>query len=162
MKNLKKLVALAAVVGVIGTTGAVVYAATTRTPAEIAAGLTGKTVEEVYSERQAGKTFGTISNDAGKLEEFKTQMLEERKAILDERVKAGTLTQEQADTIYNTIKDNQVTCDATGSAGLGMRNGAGAVTGACGLGNGQGKGTGRGMMGGGFGGGMGTGRGMNK
>jgi len=156
MLNFKKIVAIATVAVVVGATGAV-YAATIKTPAEITSGLTGKSVEELYTERQSGKTYGTMAKDAGKLEEFKAQMLEQRKAILDERVKAGTLTQEQADTIYNNMKENQAVCDADGSAGLGMRNGTCAGTG-----SGQGMmGQGKGMRGG-FGNGMGAGRGFNK
>ena len=147
LKNLKKLAVIAAVVGVIGTTGAV-YAASTKTPAEITAGLTGKTVEQLSSERASGETYCAIANDAGKLDEFKAQMLEQRKAVLDQRVKNGTLTQEQADGIYNSIKGNQANCDATGNAGLGMRNGVGG----CGAGRGMGNGLG----------GMGNGRGMNR
>lgn len=156
MKSFKKLVAIATAVVVVGATGAV-YAATIKTPAEITAGLTGKSTDELYTQRQSGKTYGTIAKEAGKLDEFKAQMLERRKAILDERVKAGTLTQEQADTIYNNMKENQAVCDADGNAGLGMSNGTCASTG-----SGQGMmGQGRGMRGG-FGGGMGVGRGINK
>jgi len=136
MKNLKKIVMLAAVVGMVGTTGAV-YAATAKTPAEIVSGLTGKTVDQLTSER-SGKTYGAIANEAGKLDEFKSQMLEQKKTILDERVKDGTLTQAQADEIYNSIKANQENCDATGNGRIGMRNGAGG----CGIGSGRGMGNG--------------------
>lgn len=165
MKNVKKLVAVAAVIGILGTAGAA-YAAATKTPAEIASELTGKTVESLYEERQAGKTFGTIADQAGKLEEFKNQMLEQKKAILDERVAQGRLTQEQADELYNNMKENMETCDGTGSMGMGRMSGAGF---------GQGMGKGQGRMGNGQGGaclgtgnqvsargGMGAGRGFNK
>lgn len=157
MKNFKKLLAVVAVVGVLGTTG-IVYAATeAKTPAEVVSGLTGKTVEDVTKERAEGKTYGTIANEADKLDEFKTQMLEQKKAILDQRVKDGTLTQAQADEIYNQIKENQATCDGTGSARIGRGAEAGFGQGSCGgLGmgsgaQGQGRGQGRGM---GFGRGM--------
>ncbi len=157
MKNFKKLLAVVAVVGVLGTTG-IVYAATeAKTPAEVVSGLTGKTVEDVTKERAEGKTYGTIANEADKLDEFKAQMLEQKKAILDQRVKDGTLTQAQADEIYNQIKENQATCDGTGSARIGRGTGAGFGQGSCGgLGmgssaQGQGRGQGRGM---GFGRGM--------
>ena len=156
MKNLKKLVVVVAIVGVLGTAGAA-FAATSKTPADIVSGLTGKSVEDVTKDREVGKTYGTIAKDAGKLDEFKAQMLEKRKALLDQRVKDGTITQERADSIYNAIKLNQAVCDGTGNAGLGMKSGAGCVSGGCGLGNGQGRGTGQGM-----GGGMGTGKGFNR
>lgn len=156
MKNLKKLVALVAIVGILGTVGAT-FAATTKTPAEIVSGLTGKSVEDITKDRVTGKTYGTIANDAGKLDQFKTQMLEQRKALLDQRVKDGTITQERADAIYNAMKSNQALCDGTRNAGVGMKSGAGCASGRCGLGNGQGRGAGGGM-----GGGMGACRGFNR
>lgn len=161
MKNMKKLIAVVAVVGVLGTSGAA-FAATAKTPAEIAAGLTGKTVEELYKERAAGKTYGTIAKDAGKLDEFKAQMLEQKKAVLDQRVKDGTLTQQQADEIYNAIKNNQAACDGAGNAQLGKKYGAGFGSGA-GRGQGIGKGMGRGAgMGNGSCIGIGAGSGLNQ
>ena len=144
MKNFKKLIAAATIVGVLGVTGAA-YAVGAMTPAGIAAGLTGQTVEQVTAERASGKTYGTIASDAGKLDEFKTQILEQKKIILDQRVKDGNLTQAQADQIYASIKTNQISCDATGSAGIGSRNGVGF-----GQGMGMSKGAGQ-HNGGGFG-----------
>lgn len=161
MKNMKKLIAVIAVVGVLGTAGAA-FAATAKTPVEIAAGLTGKTVEELYKERAAGKTYGTIAKDAGKLDEFKVQMLEQKKAVLDQRVKDGTLTQQQADEIYDAIKNNQATCNGTGNAQLGKKYGTGFGSGA-GRGPRMGKGMGRGTgMGNGSCIGIGAGSGLNQ
>jgi hypothetical protein len=85
MMNFKKLLVVATVVGLLGAAGAA-YAATAKTPAEITAELTGKTVGELCSERSTGKTFGTIANEAGKLAELKIQVLEQKKIILDQRV----------------------------------------------------------------------------
>jgi hypothetical protein len=155
MKNMKKMVLLAAAVGIMGSAGAV-YAATAKTPADIASALTGKTVEDVVKEKAAGKTYGTIAKDAGKLEEFKVQMLEQKKLMLDQKVKDGVMTQEQADTIYNNIKDNQANCDGTGNSEIGKKCGAG-------FGKGMGNGTGNGMKNGkGMGRGMRNGKGLNK
>lgn len=123
MKNLKKLLVVAIVVGLFGAVG-VAYAATAKTPVQITAELTGKTVGEVCQERATGKTCGAIANEAGQLEQFKTQMLEQKKIVLDQRVNEGRLTQEQANNIYNTIQSRQATCDGTGNTGLG-RNGGG-------------------------------------
>lgn len=156
MKHFKKLAVVVAILGVLGTAG-VAYAATTKTPAEVVSVLTGKTIQDVTKERAAGKTYGTIAKDAGKLDQFKVQMLELRKEVLDQGVKDGTITQERADILYNAMKSNQAACDGTGKAGLGMKKGAGCASGGCGLGNGQGRGAGRGM-----GRGMGAGRGFNK
>lgn len=155
MKSLKRLAVVVAVVGILGAAGAV-YAAAAQTPAEIAAGLTGKTVEDVGKERAAGKTYGAIAKEAGKFEEFKAQMLESKKAILDQRVSDGRLTQEQADKIYDSIKNNQAACDGTGNAGVGKKLGAG-------FGKGFGMGKGQGACSGMYnGGGMGAGRGLNR
>ena len=151
MRNFKKLVAAATIVGMLGIVGVAgaSYATGSRTPAGIVAGLTGQSVEQVTAERVAGKTYGTIANDAGKLDEFKTENLAQKKAILDQRVKDGNLTQAQADATYKSIVANQATCDGTGSAGIGQRNGAG-------FGQGMGMGAGSGQRNGG-----GMGRGMN-
>jgi len=153
MRNFKKLVAAATIVGMLGIVGVAgaSYATGSRTPAGIVAGLTGQSVEQVTAERVAGKTYGTIANDAGKLDEFKTENLAQKKAILDQRVKDGNLTQAQADATYKSIVANQATCDGTGSAGIGQRNGAGF-----GQGMGMGMGAGSGQRNGG-----GMGRGMN-
>lgn len=149
MKRFKKLVAAAAIAGTLGVVGAtgISYAAGATTPAGIVSALTGKSLEQVTSERAAGKTYGTIAIDAGKLAEFQAQMLEQKKALLNQRVAEGKLTQGQADSIYSTIQANQAVCDGTGSAGIGQRNGSGFGQG-MGLGSGsgakQGKGGGRG------------------
>lgn len=150
IKNFKKAAFVLAAIIVLGSAGAV-YAATYKTPADIVAGLTGKTADQVADQRETGKTYGQIANDAGKLDEFKAQMLEQKKAILDQRVKDGTLTQAQADEIYNSIKERQAACDGTG---LGMMNGRGLGAGSCGMGQGAGLGSGAGRgcgMGRGFG-----------
>jgi len=118
LKNIKKLVLSIAVVSILSTT-VVFGVVATKTPADIVAGLTGKTIEDVTKERTAGKTYGTIAEEAGKLEEFKAETLQQKKEILDQRVKDGSLTQDQADEIYNSIVTNQATCDGTGSAGIG-------------------------------------------
>lgn len=137
MKNIKKLVLSIAVVSALSTS-VVFGVVATKSPADITAGLTGKTVEAVTKERTAGKTYGTIASEAGKLDEFKVESLKQKKVLLDQRVKDGKITQAEADKIYNDIKTNQVTCDGTGSAGIGKMNGVG-------FGQGKGQGMGRGM-----------------
>lgn len=141
--KIKKTIAITLAVGVIGAMG-VAYAATAKTPAEITASVTGKTATQVTEERGQGKTYGTIAKEAGKLDEFKAQMLEQKKAILDQRVKDGKLTQEQADAIYNNIKNNEATCEGTGSARIGKQGGAGFGQGS-GYANGQARGKGNGQ-----------------
>lgn len=146
MKNIKKIILSIAAVSVLSTS-VVFGVVATKTPADITAGLTGKTVEEVTTERASGKTYGTIASEAGKLDEFKAESLEQKKAVLDERVNDGDLTKEKADEIYNSIKTNQETCDGTGSAGIGKMNGVGFGQGrGQGMGRGQGQGNGLGCQ----------------
>ncbi|KJR44929.1 hypothetical protein UF75_4693 [Desulfosporosinus sp. I2] len=155
MKNIKSYIAAATIVGLLGVTGTAFAAVTGKTTAEITAGLTGKTVEQVITERATGKTYGTIADEAGKLDEFKALTLEQKKSILEQRVADGNLTQEQADAILNSIKTNQTTCDGTGSARIGKSMAAGFGQGqGMGLGKGQGMGYGASQR---NGGGMGRG-----
>lgn len=134
---MKKLMVIIAVVAVmlIGTTVALAATAA-KTPAEIASGLTGKTVEQVTDARKAGKTYGAQAADAGKLEAFKQERLAQYKLALDEAVKEKRLTQAEADKPYDAMKARMENCTGNGT---GMCAGNG-----CGLGNGA-RGTGRGM-----------------
>lgn len=150
MKKFRKAIMTGAVVMMVGAASVTAFAASSySTPAEAVAGLTGRTVEDVTAERyETGKTYGTIADDAGKLEEFQTEMLQIKKDILADRVEAGLMTQERADAILAAIEENQATCDGTGSLGNGQRMGAGfGGKYGNGQGYGQGQGYGRGMNG---------------
>lgn len=150
MKRVIKITVLIAAIFVLGTAGTV-FAASFKTPAEIVSELTGKTTDQIDSERASGKTYGAIANDSGKLEEFQTQILEQKRAYLDQRVKDGTLSQESADAIYDATVKAQSTCDGTGrgssgvGCGAGFGSGSGSGTGVCGAGSHLGKGAGCGM-----------------
>ena len=126
MKNLRNVLAASLVVIAMGVTSVTVFAASKYdSPAEAAAALTGKSVEEVIKIRQEeNKTLGTQVDEVGKLDEFQQEILEQKKEILQERVANGTLTQEQADEILANIETNQANCDGTGF-GRGMMNGLG-------------------------------------
>jgi hypothetical protein len=136
--KLKKLLVAVTMVGMLGVAGTA-YAAVNKSPADIVAGITGKSVTEVNQERAAGKPYGAIAQEAGKLEEFQVQMLEQKKTILDQRVQAGQLTQAQANQILAAIKNNQTLCDGTGN-GMGKMQGLRMGSGA-GLGRGRGIGS---------------------
>lgn len=149
--KMKRLIGAAVLAfGVLGA-GAVTYASGVGSPAEIVADLTGQPVEAVVEQRATGTTYGAIAADAGLQAEFQQRMLELKKRILDERVAAGQITQEQADQIYQRMQENIGSCTGTGS-GAGFGNcglggqGAGLGCGSAGAGNGQGAGLGRGMM----------------
>ena len=152
MKNFKKLIAVGTIIGSLGVVGVAgaSFATGTTTPAGIVSGLTGKSVEDITAQRANCTTYGAIAQEAGKLDEYKTQSLEQKKLVLDQRVKDGKLTQAQADEIYKSIETNQVTCDGTGSAAIGKSNGIG-------FGQGMRMGKGSGQRGGGMGRGMGNG-----
>lgn len=160
-KNRKLTLALLVIIGLM-TIGVVAFAAEALSPVDIVSQLTGKTVEELRDLRASGTTYGTVAKEAGVLDEFQKAMLESKKAILDERVASGDMTQAEADAAYAAIVAAQENCDGTGSArigrelGIGFGQGGGLCDGTgCG-----GQGQGRGLMNGsGLGrGGMGRGR----
>lgn len=132
--TMKRFFTGCAVVLALTATSLTAFAATTySTPAEAAAGITGKTVEEVTQQRQSGTTYGAIAAEAGKQEEFQQAMQDIYKNALDERVASGAMTHEQADALLAARAERQATCDGSGSG-----------SGGCGLGLGGGKGMGGG------------------
>jgi len=144
MKKLSKIAVMGLSLLVAGAMTGTALAASYGTPAEIAAGLTGQTTEAVIAARaESGSTYGAIAKEAGKLTEFKEQMLAAKKEILAQKVTAGTMTQERADAIIAAMEQNQASCDGTGSAKTGQSLNAGFGNGSAGQGNGAG-GTGRG------------------
>lgn len=64
-------VGVAAMFAAISTTA--FAAAQSKTPAETVAGLSGRTVQSVVEERQTGKSYGQIAQEAGVLEAFKQE-----------------------------------------------------------------------------------------
>ena len=149
---------------VIGMSTAAFAAADYQTPAEIVAGLTGKTIDEVRADRQAGTSYGAQAAKADKLDEFQTERVALCEQNLDQAVVDGKLTQTEADKLLAEMTDRMENCDGTGT-GLGQApgNGIGAGQGICngtgdGSGRGAGNGSGMGMMrGGGTGSGLGCG-----
>lgn len=154
MKNLKKFALVGAVVLVVSATSITALAASSyNTPAEIVAGLTGKSVESVTTEKtESDVTYGALAGEYGVLDQFKSQMLEQKKAYLAERVAAGTMTQERADEIIAAMEANQANCDGTCSGGTGNGAGTGTCYGSC-DGTGIGAGGVNGRMNGNHGGG---------
>ncbi len=136
MKKTIAIIALAVVL-LVGTTTVALAADGWKTPAETVAGITGKTVDQVQDARQDGVTYGAQAAAAGKLDQFKDERLAQYKQRLDELVKAGKLTQAEADKLYDAMKARMAACTGNGT---GAGNGLG-----CGMGRGQGGGFGRGM-----------------
>ncbi len=127
MTKMKKIAMIGAVLLIISSVSVTAYAASDyKSPAEAAAGITGKTIEEVTGERQNnGKTYGEIANEAGKLDEFRNQMLEMKKSTLAQKVADGKLTQERADEILKAIEEHSANCDGSEQARMGLNQGAG-------------------------------------
>lgn len=155
-KNKLFLVLSVVTILVIGLSTAAFAATDYKTPAEIVAGLTGKTVDEVTADRQAGTTYGAQAQAADKLDEFQTERLALCDQNLDQAVLDGKLTQAEADKLLEEMNLRMEACDGTGTGvGQGERNGTGTGRGA-GLNSERGNGTGMGM---GRGAGNGTGLG---
>lgn len=140
MKKFRRTITLGGVILALGATSFTALAATEyKTPAEALAGVTGKTVESVVTERsETNKTYGTIASEAGKLEEFKKENIQIKKENLKAQVSEGKITQEKADTIIKEIEERQVNCDVTGSEMTGKNRDERASNG-LGQGNGHGR-----------------------
>ncbi|MEA4889871.1 MAG: hypothetical protein VB070_10450 [Clostridiaceae bacterium] len=142
----KKLLLLISIVAVflVGV-ASISYAATTySSPAEIVAGLTGKSIDEVAAARQTGTSYGAQAADAGKLAEFQTSRLDNYKQRLDQAVADQKMTQDEADRLYETMKLRMADCTGDG-AGQGAGNGAGQGRGSGGRGMGRNAGNGSGL-----------------
>jgi len=86
-----------------------------KTMPELAAEVTGQTVDQLIAERDTtGKTIGQILADDGKLAEFNAAKLAELKLQLNDEVTSGKLTQAEADAIYLTRSTNVAACNDTG------------------------------------------------
>ena len=115
------------------------------TIADVVAKLTGQPVADVYAARADGKSFAAIADAKGvSAKTLTAEVLAARKTALDAAVKAGTVTQTQADAALANMKSNVSakitsavpdTCTGAGlgsgaGGGRGMARGAGA--GSCG------------------------------
>ena len=109
---------------------------------DVVAKLTGQSTADVVAKRQAGKTFSQIAAEKSvDSAAIVAEALKVRQTLLAEKVTAGTITQEQADTALTNMKTRltervdsvNTSCDG---AGGGMGSG------------GKGRGAGGGMGGG--------------
>lgn len=150
MKNMKIIMVVGVMALALGAQSMVALASEAyKTPAEAAAGVTGKTLEQVMAQRyDEDKSYGAIAQEAGAREAFQKEMQAMRESRIKEKVAAGVITQEEADEFLARISSHQADCDGTGSQqrlGQSMGLGMGGQ-------RGQGRGEGQGR-------GMGTGRG---
>ncbi|MCL5961517.1 MAG: YckD family protein [Chloroflexi bacterium] len=110
--------------------------------------LLGMSAADIHAERVAGKSLAEIAQAKGVSDaQLVDTILAARKSALDARVRAGTLTQEQADTAYQQMQTrvkesvNRTTVGPNPAAtglGLGWGRGAGAGYGQSGQGTGPG------------------------
>lgn len=111
---------------------------------DVLAGLTGQSVADIQAKRADGQSISDIAQAEGvDSATVVEKALAARKAILDERVAAGTLTQAQADAAYAQMADRL--SERVNSTATGRPSWAGQGGGACG---GQGGGMGAGACGG--------------
>lgn len=148
MKKRTKIITITMVTLSIMTFSTPIFASSQfNTKAEALAKLTNKTIQTIIEEKnKLNTTFGQIAKENGVLDEFKKANLEQKEQILNEKIKQGVITKEDADNILNKIKANQENCDGSGNnsnnLGLGLGNGNGNSS-WNGTGNGsQGKGSG--------------------
>jgi hypothetical protein len=153
MKNKKFLIVLSILAVMLIGLASVSYAVGGfKTPAEVVAGLTGKSANDVIAQRQAGVSYGAQAKASGKLEQFQDERIAQYKAQLDALVTDGKMTRKEADDRIAAMTVRMASCDGEGT-GLGNSLGQGSRNGS---GNGlkDGSGAGLGMR---SGGGMGRG-----
>ncbi len=118
MKRFNKILVVALVVFAFAAASLTAYALTFNNPAEIVSNLTGKSVEEITEQKfSSGKTYGSIAIDEGKWEEFREEVLKNKKSYLDEMVKEGLVTQKEADEYYSYMLEMQQYCHGAGGYG---------------------------------------------
>jgi len=105
---------------------------------DVVAKLTGLDADDVLAKRQAGTSYEQIAKDAGvSTDKVIDQSLAVRKGILDDKVKAGTITADQADAaldrmetrLNDRISATDDSCTGAGGQGGGMGRGRGGAGG---------------------------------
>jgi hypothetical protein len=115
---------------------------------DVVAKATGLTVTDVAAKRAAGTSYAAIAQSKGvSSDKVVADALAARKAILDQRVKAGSITADTEKTILDrmstNMKSNVTATGATRGSGSGSCDGTGGG-GGMGRGSGGGGGMGRG------------------
>ena len=99
---------------------------------DVVADLTGLSTDEVIEEARDGKSLPAIAEDNGvDSDELIDELFAARKALIDERVEAGLITQDQADWWLENMRDHiedRVLSDHMGP-GLGGPGGMGRLGG---------------------------------
>lgn len=137
MINTKKIIiTLGIVSGIsIGSLSAYAYSISS-SKADTVAKLTNRSPQSVTQEHiDENKSYGLISKEAGKLDEFKKENLNFKEEQIDSKVKDGTLSKKEGDDLISKIKENMENCDGTNGPkerlGLGKYNSTSNRNGAC-------------------------------
>lgn len=108
---------------------------------DILAGLTGLSTTEIRAERAAGKSVADIAKAEGvDPDAMVAEALDARTAMLDARIKDGSMTQAEADATLALMKERLVERVTTTDTGRPSWAGAGQGAGACGGDQGVGAG----------------------
>lgn len=96
------------------------------TPAGILSKITGKSIESLTEERkETNKSYGAMAKEEGIFDDFKEEMIEVKKARINELLENNEITKEEADKMISSFND----CDGTGKQGkdgnMGMKFGKG-------------------------------------
>ncbi|MGL5151411.1 MAG: hypothetical protein ACRC7N_12660 [Clostridium sp.] len=83
-------------------------------PADILSQLTGKSIEEIKSEHNKGKSYGEIAKNYGVLDKFKDVKLSNRKERIDKLVIDGKISKEEAQQMYDQYKEYIEKWDGSG------------------------------------------------
>lgn len=139
---MKKMMSLVVAGLLVVGTGAMTFADTLQSPAEIYAEEAGITVEEAYAQRGTNQRFGELAQENGLWDAFKEQFLGVKSSRIEDLVESGDLSQEEADEILATMED----CDGSDPERLlqGMGMGFGR-NGGVNAGNGYGAQSGNGL-----------------
>ncbi|ADQ03797.1 hypothetical protein Calow_0191 [Caldicellulosiruptor owensensis OL] len=114
--------------------------------ASVVSKLTGLTVDDVLKLKSQGQTFYQIALSKGvTVEKFKDAVYQQKAALVDQKVKDGIITKEQADAIKTQMKARIDSCNGQGYANR-PQTGCGIFGGGNGQkqGSGQGRGSGYG------------------
>jgi hypothetical protein len=99
---------------------------------DVVADLTGLSTDEVFEEARDGKSLPVIAEENGvSSDELVDELFAARKSLIDERVAAGLITQDQADWALENMRDrieDRVLSDHMGP-GLGGPGGMGGMGG---------------------------------
>lgn len=136
MKNKKLLVVVSIMVVMVLGLASVSYAAAAyKSRPEAAAGLTGKTLDEVIAARKAGTPYGQQVETPEAQAAFEAEIQEQFKDRLNALVTEGKLTQEEADARIKAMEEHIADCDGEsaqdgsgvfgGLGGNGLRDGNG-------------------------------------